>query len=184
MDLSLPLTQLTQTLCGFRGCQSNITPDNPFKMCEVCRTIVVTEKLTLLVDPFHNYESKHKDKFLNEAIVSQTAAEVLQTRANLEYLYLEYSKVIKLYGIEPSSKKAKQTVQEEIDEARTLNKNVETRSLANKKKAKEVLSKLQKQMKAIGCKDPARKTGACVDCNHEKEAKRIFNDELAGDVGF
>ncbi len=185
MNLDLPLATLTANRCNFRGCTNELPTDAPFKMCEVCRTMYVTERVTLLVDPFSSREKHVKDKWLSQLITGQTAAEVLQMRSNLEFLYLEYSKVIKLHGIEPTTKRVKQTLEEQVEDARKTGSNVKTRSNANVAVVKEKLNKLQKQMKALGCKDPSGKKGLCVDCAHEREARRIFNDVAPdGDLGF
>ncbi len=185
MDLNLPLTLVTEDRCNFRGCENTIPKGHHFKMCETCRTMYVTERLTLMVDPFSSRETVVKDRITSQLIIAQTAAEVLATQANLQYLYLEYSKVIKLYGLEPTNKRVKQTLEEQVEEARATGRNVETRSQRNVTVVKEKLNKLQKQMKALGCKDPSGKKGLCPDCTHQSEANRIFNDVAPdGDLGF
>lgn len=186
MDLNLPLASLSSQRCNFRGCMNDLPKDAPFKMCEVCRTVYVTERVTLLTDPFSNREPVVKDRIMSQTIEAQTAAEVLQTAANLEYLYLEYRKVIKLHGLEPTSKRAKLSLAEQVDEARATGRNVETRSKASITRTKETLNKLQKQMKALGCKDPSGKNGLCSDCRHQKEAQRIFSDVVSpnGELEF
>ena len=185
MDLTQPLHLITSTACGFRGCPNPIPENSPFKMCETCRIVFVTERTALMTTPFEPRADHIKHKFIGEQIINLTAAEVLEMQSQLQFLYLEYSKIIKLHGLEPTSKRAKLSLEEQIEEAREQNRNVETRSSKNVKAQKEKLSKLQKQMKALGCNDPSGKKGTCPDCTHEAEAKRIFNDVAPdGDLGF
>lgn len=195
MDLSLPLSQLPQIKkCNFRGCITELAPDAAFNVCETCRVLYVSERITLLNDPFSSRIDVVKDTFIASNIVMMTAQEVLNWQSNLQFMYLEICKIVKLHGLEPTSKRAKQSLEEQIDEARNLTKNVETRSRVNVARAKETLNKLQKQMKALGCKDPKGKLrgndNECTmpdgtQCTHEAEAKRIFGSVAPdGELGF
>ena len=184
--------------CNFRGCQNEVLSDSAFKMCEVCRTIFVTERLTLLVDPFSSRAEHVKSQITTQLITAQSAAEVLATRDNLQYMYLEYSKVIKLHGIEPKEKRVKLTLAEQVEEARSTQTNVRSVAASTKTKIKEKLTLLQRQMKALGCKDPSgrkrngskdengkvRMVDTCINCEHEMRARAVFNDESPTDLGF
>lgn len=173
--------------CNFRGCINELSSDAAFTLCETCRTLYVSERVTLLSDPFSSRATNVKDAITSQLITAMSGSEVLALQTNLQYLYLEVCKIVKLHGLEQATprSRAKLTEGEEIEKARRTNSNVEPARRIAGRIAAEKLSKLQKQMKTLGCKDPTGKKGLCPSCQHSNEAKRIFSDIAPSeDLGF
>jgi UDP-2,3-diacylglucosamine pyrophosphatase LpxH len=170
-------------VCTYKGCGAEFNGE--FKVCEKCRFAQNALIETMLIDPSSPQPHVKHDDFITTLLTNMTVDEVRNKVSRLEAVYMSYLKWIKLHAPESSSRRARQTLEEQIEEARIINEGGSIRSKQAKKsvtkaekKKKKADTVIQKQMRALGCNDSCMGTTACP---HEKEARRIFNDDF-GDL--
>lgn len=167
--------------CRYRNCTLEVPESSDFKMCDACRVLDNRDRVAIILDPTAPSRPAHSEHVIEVLITQMSGAETLRFHSNLEYLYLEMCKVKKLHSPEPTNRRVKLTLEEQIEEGRSA---VEKRSIKNKiakKSAKKKESVLDKQMNLLGCSIECRDNYNTGECPHAKEAKRIFNDDL-GDL--
>lgn len=168
--------------CNYRNCDVELGEAPTFRICDRCRILDNRERLALIVDPTSPFWPGLAAKELTSIITQMTGDEMLNMIQKWEHAYLEICKLRVSLVPQGSGRRVKISLSEAIDEAHESVERVATAARSIKKKAKTELEfavkidkVLWKQMKSLGCSDDCRGT---AQCQHEREAKRIFNDDL------
>lgn len=138
--------------CATKGCPNEILSDSKFPMCEPCRVTGMRNKIAFALDPNapQSLTSRRENLHGNEGLLTlMRQDEMISFVTNAEYVYLEFQKVIKRYGIGNEKKKAFKSLAEQVEETRfaadndpnskkanRLRKAVDRRKSANQKAAK------------------------------------------------
>lgn len=164
-----------ETICGFRGCEATIPSDSPFDRCDTCRFLDMRDRIATVLDPFAPNRPAHSQAIINDFVTKMTPDEYIRFVNNQEFLYLESKKLQLLYMPKGSTgnKRIKLTLQEQIDEARSLPTTTVRAPRANKASKSGKLTTLQQFMQELGCTDPTGTTGTCSNCTHAKQASEF-----------
>lgn len=144
--------------CLYPGCENTILKTAQFEYCDTCRTIAARNAVALIIDPTNHTELERSREVTHTLLHNLSGDEILATFKKLENLYTEFGKVIRINNIQSSTRKPFKSLQEQIEEARSLN---EQSSIAARRKRKEVEKshdkrvaskdkKLEKMMKLTG----------------------------------
>lgn len=148
-----PPRQMSQTEtkpCATQNCPNEILADSEFPTCEVCRVISNRNAVALLLDPNAPQALSIRRERVNQVITNMRADEMLAFVANVEYVYLEFQKVIKLHGIGNEKKKAFKSLAEQIEEGRESVERVSIRARQAKTREKKKESNIEKLAKKFG----------------------------------
>ena len=142
--------------CRYPTCKNRIPKDSEFEFCEVCRVVAIRNAVTLMADPIAPAPMERRDSIFHTTICNMRAEEILRAVQYTEYLYLNFCKIVKARQLDlPSTKRNWNTLQGEVDEARSTKKTA--------KSTKPRTSKRDKLIKLAGSREAAEAIMGDID---------------------
>lgn len=151
--------------CEGEKCSNTLPLNSQFPYCEVCRTLISRNSLTILLDPHSPHPTHTHLQRLHvhtQMLTALSGEEVIRLVQNLEDVYLNTKKHIMANKVETSTQRAKHTMGEEHHSAVSANRSMSPAEKTHKKYAKIKQSRAEKLTKLVG--------------GNAEEAKRLMGE--------
>lgn len=131
--------------CAYEKCPNVIPAAHAFVHCDVCRTLITRNSLTLLLDPHSPHPSVTSSQgVFAQLITNLTGEEMIRSVEKMEAAYLAMQRHIHLYKVGAATPRANKSLVESLAEGRELVDAPKTRKIHMKKgeKRADKLTKL------------------------------------------
>jgi Asp-tRNA(Asn)/Glu-tRNA(Gln) amidotransferase C subunit len=144
--------------CAYPSCEAEIPETSQFPYCEKCRSFASRNAVALVIDPCNPKPLQRAGAVVSTLLTNLSAAEILETASRMEFVYLEFQKVIKQHNLEATKARPFLSPGETVE---SIRKDVESRSIRAKqvkKAAKKKETNAEKMARALGISvDDAKK---------------------------